>query len=67
MGRGSESGEVEPPSELEQQVADALEHIWFALLVGWSGGRHSQSVIVEKMAVSAELVLLGAETRSQRQ
>lgn len=57
---GDEAGE--PPTELEQQVADTLEHVWFALLVGWSGGRHSQSAIVEKMTVSAELVLRGAET-----
>jgi AcrR family transcriptional regulator len=62
-GQGSDEGQDEPPSELEQQVADTLEQVWFALLVGWSGGRHSQSALVEKMAVSAELVLLGAGAR----
>jgi len=61
---GADAAEAPPdaPTELEQQVADTLEHVWFALLVGWSGGLHSQTAIMEKMAVSAELVLRGAGT-----
>ena len=44
----------------ESQLAYALNMIWFALLVGWSGGQHSESALIEKMGVSAELVLRGA-------
>ena len=58
---GSETGDAAPPSELEQQIADTLEQVWFALLVGWSSGRHTQAAIVEKMTVSTELVLRGAK------
>ena len=53
-------GAVLPPGELEMQIADTLEQVWFALLVGWSGGRHSQTAIVEKLSISTELVLRGA-------
>jgi len=54
-------GDEKPPSELEMKTADTLEQVWFALLVGWSGGRHSQAAIMDKMRVSTELVLRGAQ------
>jgi AcrR family transcriptional regulator len=52
------------PSLREKQLAETLNQIWFALLIGWTGGVHGQSAILEKMRRSAELVLRGsAETR----
>jgi AcrR family transcriptional regulator len=41
----------------EMRVAEALNHIWFSLLVGWSGGLHSQATLLEKMESLAGLVL----------
>lgn len=52
--------ERRPPSDLESNVADTLEQVWFALLVGWSGGRHSQAALMDRMRISTELVLQGA-------
>jgi len=49
---------VSPTAE-ESRLAYALDMIWFALLVGWSGGLHSETELIEKMDASAELVLLG--------
>lgn len=62
----------EPPGELlepaatprEMRVAEALNHIWFSLLVGWSGGLHSQAALLEKMESLAALVLRGAREES---
>jgi AcrR family transcriptional regulator len=50
---------VVSPTAEESQLAYALNMIWFALLVGWSGGLHSEDVLTEKMGASAQLVLLG--------
>ncbi len=57
---GIEEGGDAPPTETEMKIADTLEQVWFALLVGWSGGQHSQAAIMDKMRVSTELVLRGA-------
>ena len=46
-----------PPSERERTLALLLEHIWFSCLVGWSGGLHTQSGIVEQMRTAAEMLL----------
>ena len=48
---------VANPSEM--RVAEALNHIWFSLLVGWASGLHSQPVLLEKMSSLASLVLQG--------
>ena len=48
-------------SDTERLVGDVLNHIWFALMVGWSGGLHTQATIQEKMRASVELVLEGAQ------
>jgi AcrR family transcriptional regulator len=53
---------VSPTAE-ESRLAYALDMIWFALLVGWSGGLHSEAALIEKMGASAELLLEGAEKR----
>lgn len=61
--RGSAEG-VENVSAVEHRLTDSLEGIWFSLLVGWSGGLHSQAVVIEKMQGSAELLFRGAELES---
>jgi AcrR family transcriptional regulator len=57
-------GELVDPgaSPREMRVAEALNHIWFSLLVGWSGGLHSQAALLEKMESLAGLVLDGNGT-----
>ncbi len=55
-------GELTDPaaSPHEMRVAEALNHIWFSLLVGWASGLHSQPALLEKMEALAALVLSGA-------
>ncbi len=44
----------------ERTIADTLDLMWFALLVGWSGGIHDLAAIMDRMRTSAELVLRGS-------
>jgi AcrR family transcriptional regulator len=46
-----------PPSEEERVLARSLQMVWFATLVGWSGGLHGQAGIVEQTRAAAELML----------
>jgi len=46
-----------PASAREDAIADLLQNVWFAALVGWAGGLHGQNVVVEKVRAAAELVL----------
>ncbi len=64
---GLEEGGASPPTETEMAIADTLEQVWFALLVGWSGGQHGQAAVVDKMRVSTELVLRGARDSSREE
>jgi AcrR family transcriptional regulator len=54
--RGSRETEA-PPTEFEANVAWVLHHVWFAALVGWSGGLHGQSTVVDRVSTAAELLL----------
>ena len=47
------------PSEEEIRIADVLQRVWFATLVGWSNGLHAQPGIVEHTRNAAELLLRG--------
>ncbi len=38
-------------------IADVLQRVWFATLVGWSNGLHAQPAIVEHTRNAAELLL----------
>jgi AcrR family transcriptional regulator len=52
------SREPQPPeSELEERVCGILQQVWFASLVGWSGGLHGQGAVVDRVSAAAELVL----------
>ena len=46
-------------TDRERLLGDVLQHIWFALMVGWSGGLHTQATIQDQMRASVELVLEG--------
>jgi len=54
IAKGDSSGSL---TDREQLLADVLNQIWFALMVGWSGGLQSQSTVHERMKMSVELVL----------
>jgi AcrR family transcriptional regulator len=51
------------PRECEHSLAHSLTLVWFALLVGWSGGLHGQAAVIEQMSASVDLMLLGASRK----
>ncbi len=59
--RGSPVDEKSPVyTEREELVGDVLQHVWFSLMVGWSGGQHTPAAIQEKMRASVKILLEGA-------
>jgi AcrR family transcriptional regulator len=54
-------GEGVAPTEEDRVVARSLQMVWFASLVGWSGGVHGQSAIVEQTRAAAELMLRNSD------
>ena len=54
--RGSEEPEA-PATQFEEDVAWVLHHVWFAALVGWSGGLHGQATVIDRVTTAAELIL----------
>ena len=50
-------GEGPPVSEAERVLANSLQMVWFASLVGWSGGMFGQEEIVDQTRAAAELML----------
>jgi AcrR family transcriptional regulator len=58
--RGEAPTAAAAPSERERQIGYALQRVWFASLIGWSGGLHSQNAVVEHTRSAAELLLAGA-------
>jgi AcrR family transcriptional regulator len=57
--RGERLSESESPSERERRIGFALQQVWFASLIGWSSGLHSQAAIVDQTASAADLLLSG--------
>jgi AcrR family transcriptional regulator len=55
----SDSVSGSAPTDEERALAFTLQMVWFASLVGWAGGLHGQSSIVEQTRVAAELMLRG--------
>jgi AcrR family transcriptional regulator len=49
--------ESDPATAREQEIADVLQSVWFAALVGWAGGLHGQAAVVDKVHAAAELLL----------
>jgi AcrR family transcriptional regulator len=50
-------GEGPPVDEEERVLVNTLQMVWFASLVGWSGGLFGQAVIVEQTRAAAERML----------
>jgi hypothetical protein len=48
-------------TDREQLLGDVLNQIWFAVMIGWSGGLETQASIHERMRASVELVLGGTK------
>jgi AcrR family transcriptional regulator len=59
MGEAGELADPNPSAE-EARIAETLDLIWFALMVGWSGGVHGHGAVIEKMTESARIFLRGA-------
>ncbi|MBC8187264.1 MAG: TetR/AcrR family transcriptional regulator [Proteobacteria bacterium] len=56
------SADDETISDRERLVGDVLNQIWFAVMVGWSGGLQTQTTINERMRASVGLVLGESQT-----
>ena len=54
--RGTSPGN-DPLSAREEQIADVLQRVWFASLIGWNNGLHDHHGIVEQTRTAAELLL----------
>jgi AcrR family transcriptional regulator len=59
--RGSHSDAF--PSEEEQTVALLLLNVWFAALVGWTGGMHDTDQVIKQVKIATTLLLRGMEKR----
>lgn len=46
-------------SARERDIASALEHVWFASLVGWAGGLQTARDVTERIRTTAALLLDG--------
>lgn len=57
--RGAHPGSDEL-SEREERIADVLQRVWFASLIGWNNGLHAQTGIVDQTRIAAELLLRDA-------
>jgi len=55
---GALLGDV-PPTQDELDVALLMQQVWFASLVGWSAGLHSQAEVERQVRVAARLFLAG--------
>jgi len=53
--RGGGAGEL--GDERENAIASILDHVWFALLVGWAGGLHGTREVNERMRAAARLLV----------
>lgn len=47
------------PSKKERALSEYLQQIWFASLVGWSGGLHGPAEILRMVREAAELLMAG--------
>jgi AcrR family transcriptional regulator len=59
-GESSRAGtpDAEPAATTrEQSIAMVLNHVWFATLLGWSGGLHPTRVVTERMREAIELLV----------
>jgi len=57
--RGNDTDDF--PSDEEQILAHLLQNVWFAALVGWTGGLHDPDVVVEQVHHAVELLIKGLD------
>jgi len=57
--RGKTLG-VEKPTPLEMTISSILHQVWFAALLAWMGGLHTQREVVREVRAAAEFVIRGA-------
>ncbi len=55
--RGAPAAETDSITEGERSLAFVLQQVWFASLIGWSGGLHDESEIVAQTRAAALLLL----------
>jgi AcrR family transcriptional regulator len=60
-------GDAGNAGEVESRLAYHLNMYWFALMVGWSGGLHSQHDVIEGMKEVTDLLLWGAGRKASGQ
>ena len=46
-------------TELDQQLIELLQSIWFAAMVGWMGGLHDEDVVIEQIGFAARRLFHG--------
>jgi TetR/AcrR family transcriptional regulator, cholesterol catabolism regulator len=56
-----------PPTEREQTLATLLQQNWFASLIGWAAGLHSQTEVIDHVRTALRLYLkaLDAEAKGR--
>jgi len=52
---------AKPPTENEQTIALLLQQNWFASLIGWSAGLHSQTAIIDHVRTALRIYLKGMD------
>jgi len=57
--RGGSDGAEDPDDERLRQAAIVLQQVWFASLVGWTGGLHDARSLVDQVDEAAALLLEG--------
>ena len=57
--RGNFEGRL--PTQKEQDLAHLLQNVWFASLVGWTGGLHDVQTVVQTTNRAARLLMAGLE------
>lgn len=62
------AGEPEPdqlPQESQQMLARVLQQVWFAALVGWMGGLHSRTSVIDQLKLSMDILLRGMHAEAK--
>jgi AcrR family transcriptional regulator len=49
-------------TEFEEKITWVLQQVWFAALVGWSGGLHGQATVVDRVSMATDLLLMDRST-----
>ncbi|MDP6934851.1 MAG: TetR family transcriptional regulator [Myxococcota bacterium] len=60
--RGDETARTDPPTDEELVLAHLLQNVWFASLVGWTGGLHDANDVVEQLKKGTRLLLRGMQS-----